>query len=248
MKALKDSSDTGLCSESKYKKKQNKVSSEKKGINRSINTSYANGGTDYRSYAFDREIKRSLSKLKKKEMDSESETSEDDFSEEDDGGEGESTASDTESDLEVQSGSGTWDLKGDESSKMDESFESVVTDDREWGARMTKVSLVPPVTRKYEVIDKYLIVADEEEVQRKMRVALPDDYSEKLLAQRSGIEESDMEIPEVKEYKPRKMLGGEVIEQEVYGIDPYTHNLLLDSMPDEPDWPLADRHKFIEEV
>ncbi|XP_064946574.1 histone-lysine N-methyltransferase ATXR3-like isoform X2 [Musa acuminata AAA Group] len=246
MKAVKDSSDTGLCSESKYKKKQNKVSSEKKGINRSINTSYANGGTDYRSYAFDREIKRSLSKLKKKEMDSESETSEDDFSEED-GGEGESTASDTESDLEVQSGSGTWDLKGDESSKMDESFESVVTDDREWGARMTKVSLVPPVTRKYEVIDKYLIVADEEEVQKKMRIALPDDYSEKLLAQKSGIEESDMEIPEVKEYKPRKMLGVEVIEQEVYGIDPYTHNLLLDSMPDEPDWPLADRHKFIEE-
>ncbi|RWW20568.1 hypothetical protein GW17_00015319 [Ensete ventricosum] len=198
------------------------------------------------AYAFDREIKRSLSKLKKREMDSDSETSEDvenDFSE-DDRGEDESTASDTESDLEIHSGSGMWDLKGE----MDESLESVVTDDREWGARMTKASLVPPVTRKYEVIDKYLIVADQEEVQRKMQVALPDDYSEKLLAQKSGTEESDMEIPEVKDYKPRKTLGVEVLEQEVYGIDPYTHNLLLDSMPEEPDWPLADRHKFIEEI
>ncbi|RRT81181.1 hypothetical protein B296_00021146 [Ensete ventricosum] len=197
------------------------------------------------AYAFDREIKRSLSKLKKREMDSDSETSEDvenDFSE-DDRGEDESTASETESDLEIHSGSGMWDLKGE----MDESLESVVTDDREWGARMTKASLVPPVTRKYEVIDKYLIVADQEEVQRKMQVALPDDYSEKLLAQKSGTEESDMEIPEVKDYKPRKTLGVEVLEQEVYGIDPYTHNLLLDSMPEEPDWPLADRHKFIEE-
>ncbi|XP_065013683.1 histone-lysine N-methyltransferase ATXR3-like isoform X1 [Musa acuminata AAA Group] len=246
IKAVKDGSEAGsYFSESKYKKKQSKVLSEKKSINRGINTSYANGGTDYRAYAFDREIKRSLSKLKKREMDSDSETSEDDGNDfsEDDRGEDESTASDTESDLEIHSGSGMWDLKGE----MDESSESVVTDDREWGARMTKASLVPPVTRKYEVIDKYLIVADEEEVQRKMQVALPDDYSEKLLAQKSGIEESDMEIPEVKDYKPRKKLGVEVLEQEVYGIDPYTHNLLLDSMPEEPDWPLADRHKFIEE-
>ncbi|WOK96446.1 histone-lysine N-methyltransferase ATXR3-like isoform X1 [Canna indica] len=252
VKAVKDNSDAGsYVSDSKYKKKQGKILSEKKGINRSISTSYANGGTDYRAYAFDRKIKRSLSKLKKRQMDSESETSEDhenDLSEEDDRGEGESTASDTESDLEIQSGSGTWDLRGDESSKLEESTESVVIDDREWGARMTKAGLVPPVTRKYEVIDKYLIVANEEEVQRKMRVALPDDYSEKLLAQKSGIEDLDMEIPEVKDYKPRKSLGDEVIEQEVYGIDPYTHNLLLDSMPEEPDWPLADRHKFIEEL
>ncbi|KAL0306944.1 UNVERIFIED_CONTAM: Histone-lysine N-methyltransferase ATXR3 [Sesamum radiatum] len=57
-----------------------------------------------------------------------------------------------------------------------------------------------------------------------------------------------MEIPEVKDYKPRKSLGDEVIEQEVYGIDPYTHNLLLDSMPEESDWSLVDKHIFIEEV
>ena len=39
-----------------------------------------------------------------------------------------------------------------------------ITDEREWGARMTKASLVPPVTRKYDVIDQYIIVADEEDV------------------------------------------------------------------------------------
>ncbi|GJR70490.1 hypothetical protein Tco_0016555, partial [Tanacetum coccineum] len=35
-------------------------------------------------------------------------------------------------------------------------------------------------------------------------------------------EESDLDFSEVKDYKPRKQLGDEVIEQEVYGIDPYT--------------------------
>jgi hypothetical protein len=111
---------------------------------------------------------------------------------------------------------------------------------------MTKASLVPPVTRKYEVIEKYLIVADEEEVLRKMRVALPDDYSEKLLSQKNGTE--NLELPEVKDYQPRKVPGDEVLEQEVYGIDPYTHNLLLEMMPTELDWPSSDKHTFVEEV
>ncbi|KAG6494485.1 hypothetical protein ZIOFF_049517 [Zingiber officinale] len=221
-KAGKDNSDAGAYISEKYKKKQSRTLGE---------------------------IKRSLSKLKQRAMDSESETSEEnenDFSDEDERADDESTASDTESDMEVHSGNSTWESRGDEFCKL-ESIESVAIDDREWGARMTKAGFVPPVTRKYEIIDKYLLVADEEEVQRKMQVALPDDYSEKLLVQKNGIEESDMQIPEVKEYKPRKSLGVEVIEQEVYGIDPYTHNLLLDSMPDEPEWVLTDRHKFIEE-
>ncbi|TQD76615.1 hypothetical protein C1H46_037863 [Malus baccata] len=64
---------------------------------------------------------------------------------------------------------------------------------------------------------------------------------------KNGTEESDMELPEVKDYKPRKMLGDEFIEQEVYGIDPYSHNLLLDSMPEDFDWPLGV-HMFIEDV
>ncbi|CAL5380020.1 unnamed protein product [Camellia sinensis] len=123
-----------------------------------------------------------------------------------------------------------------------------LTNEREWGARMTKASLVPSVTRKYEVIDQYVTVADEEEVKRKMRVSLPDDYAEKLCAQRNGTEESDMEIPEVKDYKPRKQLRVEVIEQEVYGIDPYTHNLLLDSMLEGSDWTILDKHLFVEDV
>lgn len=36
-------------------------------------------------------------------------------------------------------------------------------------------------------------------------------------------------------------LENEVIEQEVYGIDPSTHNLLLDSMPAELDWSLQEK-------
>lgn len=54
---------------------------------------------------------------------------------------------------------------------------------------------MPPVTRKYEVIEQYAIVADEDEVQRKMKVSLPEGHNEKLSAQKNGTEESDMEIP-----------------------------------------------------
>ena len=87
-------------------------------------------------------------------------------------------------------------------------------------------------------------------MQRKMRmrVSLPEDYAEKLYAQKSGTKESEMELPEVKDYKTRKLLGDEDIKQEVYGIDPYTHNLLLDSTPKELDWPLLEKHLFIEDV
>ncbi|KAK9285863.1 hypothetical protein L1049_025064 [Liquidambar formosana] len=233
---------------SKYKKKLNKGATERKYMNRSNGTSFVNGASDYGDYASDREIRRRLSKLNKKSMDSGSETSDDpDRSSEDGRSDSESTASDTESHFDFRSEGKTGESRGDGYFTADEGLDSM-TDDREWGARMTKASLVPPVTRKYEVIDHYVIVADEEEVQRKMRVSLPEDYAEKLNAQKNGTEESDMEIPEVKDYKPRKMLGDEVIEQEVYGIDPYTHNLLLDSMPEEFNWPLPEKHLFIEDV
>lgn len=139
--------------------------------------------------------------------------------------------------------SGAWDLKGN-GIKLLEPSES--TDDRILGGRMTKASLVPPVTRKYEVIEEYLIVADEEEVRRKMRVALPDDYSEKLLSQKNGTE--NMDLPEVKDYQPRKVPGDEILEQEVYGIDPYTYNLLCDIMPADLELSPTDKHIFIEEV
>ncbi|XP_060672181.1 histone-lysine N-methyltransferase ATXR3 isoform X1 [Ziziphus jujuba] len=178
-------------------------------------------------------------------MDSESDTSDDLGRTSDDSkGDTERTISDTESDKsEGRSGLS----RGDGYFTLYEGLGSM-TKDREWGARMTKASLVPPVTRRYEVIDEYVIVADEKEVKRKMQVSLPDDYVEKLHVQKNGTEETDMELPEVKDYKPRKQLGGEVIEQEVYGIDPYTHNLLLDSMPEELDWNLEDKHVFIEDV
>lgn len=237
----KDESPSGLCSSgSKYKKKLNKIVTERK--------HRSNGGSDYGEYASDREIRRRLSKLNKKSMDSGSDTSDDlDRSSEGGSNGSESTASDTESDLDFRSEGGVAESRVDGYFTADEGLYSM-TDDREWGARMTKVSLVPPVTRKYEVIEQYVIVADEDEVQRKMKVSLPEHYNEKLTAQKNGTEESDMEIPEVKDYKPRKQLGDEVIEQEVYGIDPYTHNLLLDSMPEELDWPLLEKHLFIEEV
>lgn len=244
-KLCEDDSSSGFSSTSKYKKKLNKVVSERKYMNRSNGTSFLNGGLDYGEDASDREIRRRLSKLNKRPLDSESETSDDpDRSSEYSKSGSESSISDTESD---RSESQTWKSRADGYFTPDEGLDST-TDDREWGARMTKASLVPPVTRKYEVIDQYVIVADEEDVKRKMQVSLPDDYVEKLSAQKNGTEESDMELPEVKDYKPRKQPGDEVIEQEVYGIDPYTHNLLLDSMPEELDWPLLEKHVFIEEV
>ncbi|XP_061364392.1 histone-lysine N-methyltransferase ATXR3-like [Gastrolobium bilobum] len=226
---------------SKYKK--NRLVNERKYRNNGIH-----GGLDNVDYTSDREIRRRLSKLNKKSMDSESETSDDlDRSYEDGRSDSGTSTSDTESDQEVHSESIVRESRGDGCFTPGEELD-FITDDREWGARMTKASLVPPVTRKYEVIDQYVIVADEENVQRKMRVSLPDDYAEKLSVQKNGTEESDMELPEVKNYKPRKQLGNEVIEQEVYGIDPYTHNLLLDSMPEELDWSLQEKHLFIEDM
>ena len=241
LKSWENGSPTVFCStSSKYKK--NRLATDKK---------YRSNGThglDNVEYTSDREIRRRLSKLNKKSMDSESETSDDlDWSYEDGKSDSDTTTSEAESDDQEHSGSLIGESRGDRYFTPDEELD-FITDDREWGARMTKASLVPPVTRKYEVIDQYVIVADEEDVQRKMRVSLPDDYADKLSAQKSGTEESDMELPEVKDYKPRKQLENEVIEQEVYGIDPYTHNLLLDSMPEELDWSLQEKHLFIEDM
>ncbi|KAF7823098.1 histone-lysine N-methyltransferase ATXR3 isoform X1 [Senna tora] len=225
---------------SKYKK--NKLVTERKYRSNGTNSSLDNG-----EYSSDRELRRRLSKLNKTSVDSDGETSDDLYISSQDGKSDETTTSDTESDQEIHSESRIGESRGDGHLTPDDGLD-FITDDREWGARMTKASLVPPVTRKYEVIDQYVIVADEEDVQRKMRVSLPDDYAEKLNAQKNGTEESDMELPEVKDYKPRKQLGDQVIEQEVYGIDPYTHNLLLDSMPEELDWPLQEKHLFIEDT
>ncbi|XP_027061687.2 histone-lysine N-methyltransferase ATXR3-like [Coffea arabica] len=245
VKIWKEDSPPGFSSSSsKHKKKV----TEKKHANRSNGSSSINGSSDYGDYASDREIRRRLSKLNKKSMDSESETSDDmDRSSNESMTDSESTASDTESDSDLRSEIGPGEARGETYFPPDEVFDSLA-DEREWGARMTKASLVPPVTRKYEVIDHYVVVAGEVEVRRKMQVSLPEDYAEKLNAQRNGTEESDMEIPEVKDYRPRKQLGDQVLEQEVYGIDPYTHNLLLDSMPEESDWSLVDKHVFIEDV
>lgn len=244
MKNWKDDSPPGFSSASAKSKKVNR---ERKYTGRSSG-SVTNGGTDHGYYASDREIKRRLSKLNRKALDSGSDTSDDrSRSSEETETDSESSSSGTNSDFETRSESGKGESRGDGYVSADDGFDSL-TDDREWGARMTKASLVPPVTRKYEVIDHYVIVTDHENVQKKMQVTLPEDYSEKLIAQKNGTEESDMDFPEVKDYKPRKQLGDEVIEQEVYGIDPYTHNLLLDSMPEESDWHLLDKHVFIEDV
>lgn len=124
------------------------------------------------------------------------------------------------------------------------------TDSRIWGARMTKASMVPPATRKYELIEEYVIVADVHEVKKRMGVNLPKDYDKMVQAQEDrGTEYSHLEMPELREFKMRKNVQGEVVEQEVYGIDPYTHNLLIDSMPaSRSDFSDARRHQLIEEV
>lgn len=250
MRLWKDESYAGISSSvSKYKKKHNKMASlERKYSYRSNGASFVNGDFDYGEYASDREIRKCLLKLKRKSLDSESETSDDlDRYSEDGKSDSESTVSETDNDLDFRSEGRFGDSRGEGYLTGEEGLDSL-SDEREWGARMTKASLVPPVTRKYEVIDHYFIVADEEDVKRKMQVSLPEDYAEKLNAQKNGSEELDMELPEVKDYRPRKLLGNEVIEQEVYGIDPYTHNLLLDSMPEELDCSLAEKHLFVEDV
>ncbi|KAK7404932.1 hypothetical protein VNO78_05993 [Psophocarpus tetragonolobus] len=236
-----EGNDPPLPFRSTSKHKKNRLVSERKSRNNETH-----GSLDNEECASDREIKR-RSKLNKKSLDSESETSDDfDRFSEDGKSDSDTTNTNTEGDLDFHSESRIGDLRGDGYFTPDDGLD-FITDEREWGARMTKASLVPPVTRKYDVIDQYIIVADEEDVRRKMRVSLPDDYAEKLSSQKNGIEESDMELPEVKDYKPRKQLENEVVEQEVYGIDPYTHNLLLDSMPGELDWSLQEKHLFIED-
>lgn len=242
LKSWDNDSPAVFCStSSKYKK--NRLVNERK-----YRSNGTHGGLDNIEYTSDREIRRRLSKLNKKSLGSESDTSDDlDRSFEDGKSDSDTTTTDSQSEQEVHSELLIREPKGDGYFSPEEELD-FITDDREWGARMTKASLVPPVTRKYEVIDQYCIVADEEDVRRKMQVSLPDDYAEKLSAQKNGIDESDMELPEVKSFKPRKQLGNEVIEQEVYGIDPYTHNLLLDSMPEELDWSPQEKHLFIEDM
>lgn len=224
--------------------KKSKTVIEKKYTSRANGTSFGNGGLDYLECSSDREMRKNLSRMNKKK-DLEGESSDEFELSSDDGGSDTGSVSDTESDSDVRSAV-TFESK-EEYFAAEEVFD-LTPEDREWGARMTKASLVPPVTRKYEVIDRYVIVADEDEVQRKMQVSLPDDYEDKVKAQKNGSDEVDMEIPEVKEYKPRKQLGQEVIEQEVYGVDPYTHNLLLDSMPEDVDWTITEKHVFVEEM
>eukprot|EP00850_Spirogloea_muscicola_P023604 SM000371S13656 [mRNA] locus=s371:52674:63220:- [translate_table: standard] len=132
-----------------------------------------------------------------------------------------------------------------------------------WGNSMNSKAMVPPITRKYEVIDEYVIVEEEEEVRQKMVVHLPETYTDSShpqtfeygkfvhgCANANAEQYCHLDFPNLKEPKPRKVLGKEVLEQEVYGIDPFTHNLLLDTMPSnhmgflEPD----DQHAFMEEV
>ncbi|XP_078428561.1 SET domain protein 2 [Wolffia australiana] len=244
--SLRERLDAGLSEGSKHRKKSTKNVTDKRGTNK--NNRFSNGGPNHESTLIDPDVRKNV-KLNRRHLSSESETSEDEneLTEYDTVSDSDGKTSDTGSELDIQLESSRNDDGKESTLTWDDSLDSMA-DDREWGARMTKASLVPPVTRKYEVIDQYVVVADEEEVKRKMAVALPEDYEEKLRAQKSGLDETDMQIPEVKDYKPRKTLGVEVIEQEVYGIDPYTHNLLLDSMPDDADWPLVEKHNFIEEI
>ncbi|KAF3777531.1 Histone-lysine N-methyltransferase [Nymphaea thermarum] len=228
---------------SKNKKKDLKSTNDKRGLSKRSG-SFSGNGVDFGDYMSDKECRRRLSRLNKKSLDSDSETTDESDLSVNSKGDGEDTAPETD-EMDFHSDGEA----GNSKDGYAVEYESVdsMAEDREWGARMTKASLVPPITRKYEVIDHYVVVADEEYVRRKMQVALPDDYAEKLAAQKEGVEEL-LEIPEVKDYRPRKTLADEVLEQEVYGIDPYTHNLLLDSIPEELEWTLQERCSFIEEV
>ena len=73
----------------------------------------------------------------------------------------------------------------------------------EWGARMEIASLVPLITQKYEVIVENVLVEDEDELSRKMRACLSDDYERNLTAKkdRRDLEYAELEILELREYK-----------------------------------------------
>lgn len=80
---------------------------------------------------------------------------------------------------------------------------------------------------------------------------LPDDYEEKLqeAKEKGGDQYAHLDFPDIKEFRPRKRLGEEVVEQEVYGIDPFTYNLLLNTMPaDTVIFTEKQKQLFIEEV
>nr|CAN83840.1 hypothetical protein VITISV_023231 [Vitis vinifera] len=161
----KNESPSGLRSSgSKHKNKLNKIVTERKYRSKS--------GSDYGQNASDGEIRRRLSKLNKKFMDS---------------------ASDSCEDLDRSSEGG---------SSGSEGYDQFVME-RNPGFNWlfpfyTQNSLCvcsEEFVQKYEVIEQYAIVADEDEVQRKMKVSLPEGHNEKLSAQKNGTEESDMEIP-----------------------------------------------------
>ncbi|KAJ7549235.1 hypothetical protein O6H91_07G046000 [Diphasiastrum complanatum] len=212
-----------------------KIGASKKNIK--LSSTYSDAESDF---GFTEPEGRRFTERSKNWSDSDTEISDEDVPEDDGEDSEESHASDSEEDdgLPEEDSDGIYDRR---------SWEMGV---REWGARMTKAAMVPPITRKYEVIEDYNIVIDQPEVDRKMTVEMPEDYVEKLQAarERKGSEYSHLDIPELKGYRPRKRLGDEVVEQEVYGIEPYTYNLLMDTMPEGTlEFSEIQRHQFIEE-
>jgi hypothetical protein len=80
---------------------------------------------------------------------------------------------------------------------------------------------------------------------------MPDDYEDKFRAakEKRGDQYAHLDIPDLKKFRPRKRLDEEVLEQEVYGIDPFTYNMLLNTMPaDTPEFTEKHKQLFIEEV
>lgn len=136
---------------------------------------------------------------------------------------------------------------------------------RLWGNRMTKAAMVPPMTRKYEPIEEYVIVEDKERVEKKLLMELPPNLEEKTRKIKSeGFTQGlHLDWPDVKPARKRQAVDIDVVEQEVYGIDPCTHNQLLDAMREQwhrrgppetrpksdlpPRFSEEEEHSFIEE-
>ncbi|GBG92028.1 hypothetical protein CBR_g54148 [Chara braunii] len=127
------------------------------------------------------------------------------------------------------------------------------------GNKMHKAAMVPPITRKYTVVEEYVFTEDREVVEKKLAVKLPRDYEDRVkslneMKKRCGedgfVHDDGLDgLPEVKPFQPRKHVNVDVIEQEVYGIDSATYNLLLDIMPNHiKDFHAEETHcEFIEE-
>eukprot|EP00898_Chlorokybus_atmophyticus_P004892 jgi/Chlat1/5403/Chrsp35S05223 len=111
------------------------------------------------------------------------------------------------------------------------------------GARMGDMAMAPPTVRKYDTLEDYEIVADFETVDKKMTLCLPENGE-------PVIQWPAYDMPLIRPAERPKKLGTEVVEQEVYGLDPHNFNCLMDAFPQSSPRPEVEdeQYCFIEQA